>query len=79
MLYFCLNINSLLIYLSNMVFFISFFLVHSCLTNCYYCYFSVTIESVGAMEPSLIFLEAIDIIIKKVNNALESALNQTEI
>lgn len=45
----------------------------------YFCYFSVTIESVGAMEPSLIFLEAIDIIIKKVNNALESALNQTEI
>lgn len=53
--------------------------VNSCLTNdCNY-YFSVTIESVGAMEPSLIFLEAIDIIIKKVNSAAESALNQTEI
>lgn len=41
--------------------------------------FSVTIESVGAMEPSSIFLEAINIVIKKVNTALESALNQNEI
>lgn len=58
--------------------FISLFIIHYWLTFFYY-YFSVTIESVGAIEPSLIFLEAIDIIIKKVNNALESALNQTEI
>lgn len=41
--------------------------------------FSVTIESVGAMEPNVIFVEAINIVIKKVNAALESALNQTEI
>jgi DNA-directed RNA polymerase I and III subunit RPAC1 len=42
-------------------------------------HFIFTIESVGAMEPSLIFLEALNIVIKKVNNALESALNQNEI
>lgn len=30
------------------------------------------------MDPSVILLEAINIIINKVNNAMESALNQTE-
>ncbi|XP_050532633.1 DNA-directed RNA polymerases I and III subunit RPAC1 [Daktulosphaira vitifoliae] len=38
-----------------------------------------TIESIGAMEPNEIMLEAINIIIQKLNNALESALNQSEI
>lgn len=47
--------------------------------NHYYNIFSVTIESIGAMEPSEIFLEALTIISKKVTNALESALNQSEI
>ncbi|XP_025419714.1 DNA-directed RNA polymerases I and III subunit RPAC1 isoform X2 [Sipha flava] len=42
-------------------------------------HFIFTIESIGAMEPSSIFFEAINIIIKKVNNALEIALNQTEV
>jgi len=31
------------------------------------------------MDPSLIFLEALNILTKKVNSASESALNQTEI
>ncbi|XP_060854512.1 DNA-directed RNA polymerases I and III subunit RPAC1 [Rhopalosiphum padi] len=42
-------------------------------------HFIFTIESVGAMDPSVIFLEALNILIRKVNSASESALNQTEI
>ncbi|KAL5242929.1 hypothetical protein ACI65C_010339 [Semiaphis heraclei] len=42
-------------------------------------HFIFTIESIGAMDPSLIFLEALNILTRKVNSASESALNQTEI